>query len=329
MLEHGGRLRAAAKTFGIEEGAWLDLSTGIAPWPWAVPSIPAQAWARLPEADDGLEVAACQYYGAEQALPVAGSQAAIQMLPRLRRGGKVGVLGPTYAEHAEAWRRGGHVVRELAEGEVDDYLDGLDVLVVVNPNNPTGRLVDRDRLLTWEARLVARGGWLVVDEAFMDLTPCQSLAAEAGRPGLIVLRSFGKFFGLAGVRLGFVLAAPRLLAALDEQLGPWAVSGPTRILGLDCLRDRAGHRRQIERCQSASQRLAALLAEYGLAPTGGCGLFQWVRLAEAETWYLALAERGILVRLFRHTQSLRFGLPAEEAHFQRLAQALAAIAGNN
>lgn len=143
------------------------------------------------------------------------------------------------------------------------------------------------------------------------------------------MRSFGKFFGLAGVRLGFVLAAPRLLAALDEQLGPWAVSGPTRILGLDCLRDRAGHRRQIERCQSASQRLAALLAEYGLAPTGGCGLFQWVRLAEAETWYLALAERGILVRLFRHTQSLRFGLPAEEAHFQRLAQALAAIAGNN
>jgi cobalamin biosynthesis protein CobC len=329
MLEHGGRLRAAAKAFGIDEAAWLDLSTGIAPWPWAVPAIPAEAWGRLPEASDGLESAACQYYGAEHALPVAGSQAAIQMLPRLRRGGKVGVLAPTYAEHAEAWRRGGHVVRELTEGEVDDYLDGLDVLVVVNPNNPTGRLLERERLLAWEARLAARGGWLIVDEAFMDLTPCHSLAAQSDRPGLVVLRSFGKFFGLAGVRLGFVLAAPRLLAALDEQLGPWAVSGPTRALGQACLRDQAGHRQQIERCQTASQRLAALLAEYRLPPTGGCGLFQWVRAAEAEALYLALAERGILVRLFRHTQSLRFGLPAEDRHFQRLVDALAAIAEGN
>lgn len=325
MLEHGGRLQAAAKAFGIEPSAWLDLSTGIAPWPWAIPPIPVTAWARLPEAEDGLEAAACRYYGAEEALAVSGSQAAIQALPRLRRGGKVGVLAPCYAEHAEAWRKGGHVVREIGDDEADGYLDRLDVLVVVNPNNPTGRQFDRERLLDWHARLAARGGWLVVDEAFMDLTPQHSLASEASLPGLIVLRSFGKFFGLAGVRLGFVLAEPRLLAGLAEHLGPWAVSGPTRVLGQACLLDAPGHRQQIERCNTAAARLAALLTDHGWPPAGGCGLFQWVRAGHAEALYLHLARRGILVRLFRQTSSLRFGLPFEEAHWQRLGQGLAAF----
>jgi cobalamin biosynthetic protein CobC len=325
MLEHGGRLRAAAQTFGLEEAAWVDLSTGIAPWPWPVPAIPDRAWARLPELDDGLEQAACRYYGAEQALAVAGSQAAIQMLPRLRRTGKVGVLSPCYAEHAHAWRRAGHVVRELADDEVEGYLDALDVLVVVNPNNPTGRLLEPACLLAWQARLAARGGWLVVDEAFMDITPAQSLAAEANRPGLIVLRSFGKFFGLAGVRLGFVLAQARLLAALAEHLGPWAVSGPTRALGRACLVDTAGHRRQIARCLAAASRLAGLLSEHGMAPAGGCGLFQWVRSKQAQACYLHLARRGVLVRLFSHTDSLRFGLPADEPQWQRLRDGLAAF----
>lgn len=325
MLEHGGRLQAAAREFGIDIPAWLDLSTGIAPWPWAIPPIPVAAWARLPETDDGLEATACGYYGTEQVLPVAGSQAAIQALPRLRRSGKVGVLAPCYAEHAEAWRKGGHVVREIGDDEVDGYLERLDVLVLVNPNNPTGRLFDRERLLAWHARLAARGGWLVVDEAFMDITPGYSLAAEAHLPGLIVLRSFGKFFGLAGVRLGFVLAEARLLAGLAEQLGPWAVSGPTRVLGQTCLLDNAGHRQQIDRCNAASARLAAMLSDCGWPPAGGCGLFQWVRTHQAEALYLHLAGQGILVRLFRATSSLRFGLPLEAAHWQRLGEGLAAF----
>lgn len=323
MLEHGGRLLAAAREFGIELPAWLDLSTGIAPWPWAIPAIPMAAWARLPETDDGLEAAACGYYGTEHVLPVAGSQAAIQALPRLRRSGKVGVLAPSYAEHAEGWRKGGHVVREIGDDEVEGYLDQLDVLVVVNPNNPTGRLFERECLLAWHARLAARGGWLVVDEAFMDLTPAYSLAAKAGLPGLIVLRSFGKFFGLAGVRLGFVLADARLLAGLAEQLGPWTVSGPTRVLGQACLLDDAGHHRQIERCQATSARLAAMLADHGWPPAGGCGLFQWVRIDRAQALYLHLAQRGILVRLFHATSSLRFGLPFEADHWRRLSEALA------
>ncbi|MBK5511117.1 MULTISPECIES: threonine-phosphate decarboxylase CobD [unclassified Pseudomonas] len=326
MLEHGGRLRKAALEYGIAEADWLDLSSGLAPWPFAIPEIPLRAWARLPETDDGLEQAACDYYGAAQVLPVAGSQMAIQLLPRLRRAGKVGVLSPCYAEHAEAWRRNGYIVREVLEQEVDFFLDSLDVLVVVNPNNPTGLSLSPNRLLDWHSRLAQRGGWLVVDEAFMDNTPHLSLAAFANQVGLIVLRSFGKFFGLAGVRLGFVLAERKLLRLLAEQVGPWAVSGPTRVLGQACLQDTEGHARQRVRSDEASQRLAALLERYDLKPQGGCALFQWLITERAEELHAFMARRGILLRLFTHNSSLRFGLPADATEEARLEQALQAFA---
>ncbi|MEW7858313.1 threonine-phosphate decarboxylase CobD [Pseudomonas chlororaphis] len=326
MLEHGGRLRKAAEQYGIAEADWLDLSSGLAPWPWPIPEIGMRAWARLPETDDGLEQAARDYYGAAHVLPVPGSQAAIQLLPRLRRAGKVGVLSPCYAEHAEAWRRSGYIVREVLEQEVDFFLDSLDVLVVVNPNNPTGLSLTPERLLDWHARLAQRGGWLVVDEAFMDNTPQLSLAAQADQVGLIVLRSFGKFFGLAGARLGFVLAERKLLKLLAEQVGPWAVSGPTRVLGQVCLRDSQGHERQRVRSEAASLRLAQLLERHGLKPQGGCALFQWLITDCAELLHEFMARRGILLRLFTHNSSLRFGLPADEADWSRLEQAFVAYA---
>lgn len=274
MLEHGGRLREAARRYDIPLADWLDLSTGIAPWPFPLPAIPEQAWTRLPESDDGLEAAACLYYGAERVLPLAGSQAAIQALPRLRRGGRVGVLSPCYAEHAHAWRQAGHLVREIGEAEVEPYLDSLDVLLVVNPNNPTGRVFEPAELLAWHARLQRRGGWLLVDEAFMDCTPQSSLAACSNRPGLIVLRSFGKFFGLAGARLGFALGERPLLQALAEQLGPWTVNGPVRHVAQSALRDRQQQRQQRERLLAASQRLEELLRRHGWPPAGGSALFQ-------------------------------------------------------
>lgn len=322
MLEHGGRLRAAARQYGIAREQWLDLSTGIAPWSFALPVIEASAWARLPETDDGLEAAACAYYDAPQVLPVPGSQVAIQLLPRLRRVGKVGVLSPCYAEHAAAWRRTGHRVREISEVEVETYLDSLDVLVLVNPNNPTGRLVPPERLLAWHARLAERGGWLVVDEAFMDHSPADSVSRFTARAGLIVLRSFGKFFGLAGARLGFALAEPVLLRQLAEQVGPWAVGGPIRAVGLACLQDHGAQSLQRGRCALAAERLQALLSAHGLAPQGGCALFQWLSTEEATRLQGFLAERGILVRLFAHDSSLRFGLPGEAADWQRLDAAL-------
>lgn len=324
LLEHGGRLRAAARRYGIAEADWLDLSTGIAPSPWPLPSLPASAWARLPEEDDELAARAAHSYGAQHALPVAGSQAAIQALPMLWPRSRVGVLEPCYAEHRAAWQRAGHVVQPVAGGQIEAQLAQLEVLVLANPNNPTGQCFAREQLLDWHARLARRGGLLLVDEAFMDCTPQHSLAACTDRPGLVVLRSFGKFFGLAGVRLGFVLAEPSLLARLQQSLGPWTLSGPARLIGAAALASEAAAARAVRARQLITQgaRLAELLHRHGLPPDGGTALFQWLRHPKAGELYEALAQRGILLRLFRDTSSLRIGLPADEPAWQRLEQAL-------
>lgn len=325
MLEHGGALRAAAAHYSIPLSDWLDVSTGINPQSWPVPSIPAAVWQRLPEAGDGLEDAAAVYYGTSYLLPIAGSQAAIQTLPRLRERGRVGVLHPSYAEHAHAWRQAGHEVEALAAEALETAVDELDALVLIHPSNPTGQRFDWATLLDWRARLAARSGWLVVDEAFMDATPEGSLAGQIGLPGLIVLRSLGKFFGLAGARVGFALAEPAVLKQLEEALGPWTVSGPARWVATQALHDRDGQERMRVELRRSGKRLADLLKRQGLPVAGGTALFQWVPLPKAEFWQDALARRGILVRRFTDPPGLRFGLPGAELAWRRLELALAGV----
>lgn len=314
MLEHGGRLGVAARRFGIPRTEWLDLSTGIAPWPYPLPPVPAEVWQRLPEEGsdgDGLEDAACSYYGAEHLLTLPGSQAAIQVLPRFFPPGRVAMPAPLYAEHPAAWQAAGHVL--VGWDEAADYA------VACNPNNPTGQYYGRDELLDRAAHV----RWLVVDEAFLDATPEVSLIG-CGAKNLIVLRSLGKFFGLAGARVGFACAAPALLERLAEALGPWAVSHPARWAARRALADRDWQAVQRARLVGASQRLAGLLACLGV-PTGSA-LFQYVVTPRAAALFEALARRGILVRLFDNPAALRFGLPAAEANWQRLAAALKEIA---
>jgi L-threonine-O-3-phosphate decarboxylase len=325
MLEHGGRLRRAAREYGIPLENWLDLSTGISPFGWPVPDIPSSAWRRLPEDDDGLVEAACAYYAAPQLLPVAGSQAAIQALPLLRPASRVGIMAPGYAEHAHAWRRAGHQVTMESADALLANLGAWDALVLIHPNNPGGERFDPARLLQVHAELAARDGWLVVDEAFMDVTPQESLCRYTASEGLVVLRSVGKFFGMAGARAGFACAAPALLAALQEQLGPWTLSGPARHILRRALADRAWHVQARVRLLETSERLRALLAQHGWTPAAGCGLFQWCRGDDAPRIHRALAARGIFTRLFDAPPSLRFGLPPDETAFARLDQALAEL----
>lgn len=315
MLEHGGRINAAALRYGIEPYRWLDLSTGINPRGWPLLAIPANAWRRLPEDDDALEAAASEYLSAASVLATAGSQAAIQALPRLRARSRVDVLAPSYAEHAHAWREAGHAVRAW---QGDALCADADVVVLVNPNNPTGASRDPATLLHWHRELRARGGWLVVDEAYADACPEVSLAAHASVPGLIVLRSLGKFFGLAGARVGFVVAEPTLLAALREHLGPWPICGAARWLARAALRDTAWQHAERLRLRARSSRLAALLARHGLSPAGATALFQWVPTEDAARIEEALGRHGVLVRGFSHPAGLRFGLPAFEADWRRL-----------
>jgi len=363
VIAHGGNLRRAIAQYGGQAGEWMDLSTGINPHAYPAPPIAPDAWHRLPEPDTGLIDAACAYYGAPMLLPVAGTQAAIQALPRLRTHSRVAVVSPTYAEHALRWREAGHAVTEFEPADVDVHVDHCDVLVVCNPNNPTGNRVAPDLLLAWADKLAARGGWLVVDEAFGDMEPALSVAAHCQQPGLIVLRSLGKFFGLAGLRLGFVGAEPKLLERLSALLGPWSISGPAQQVGCAALADRAWQQTMRLRLATDGARLRALLARHvavtsasieGISDcstlvanafdsdmpvsstsgvnasatntpaTYGTDLFQWWPAAAPTALHEHLARQRIWVRLFPDAaRGLRVGLPAAESDWARLDLALA------
>jgi len=322
MLEHGGNLRAAARAYGHPVEDWLDLSAGLNPHYYRAPPLSDNAWHRLPEVDDALLRAACAFYGAPTMLAVAGTQAAIQALPQLRAPSRVVVAAPSYAEHAYHWGRHGHVLREVAYADLAAAVDTCDVLVVCNPNNPTGATVPAATLLDWAGQLAERGGWLVVDEAFADTAPLHSLAAHSAQPGLIVLRSLGKFFGLAGVRVGFVGAEPALLTALADWLGPWTVSGPAQQVARAALADFSWHAATRDRLTEQGGRLHALLALHGIASTG-TDLFQWWPEPHAVAFHAHMAERGIWVRLFTNAaHGIRLGLPPDDTAWRRLAQAL-------
>lgn len=324
MLEHGGRLRLAAAQWGIPLADWLDLSTGINPQGWPVPPLPADCWRRLPEDHDGLEDAAAAYYGNASLLPLAGSQAAIQCLPALLPRAAVAMPAPLYAEHPQAWERAGHKVRRLSGATLARALTAMTPTVLLcNPNNPTGRTHKRDELLAAAAQLKQRGGTLIVDEAFGDPDPENCVAPFAGTreaPNLIVLRSLGKFFGLAGARVGFVFARRELLAQMAEQLGPWAVSGPSRHVAQQALADCDWQAAARSRLATDSERLRALLAPLG--DVQASPLFCWLPTPDARALHDCLAARGILVRLFADIPGLRFGLPGSELAWQRLAAAI-------
>lgn len=326
MLEHGGNLREAAIRFDRPLEQWVDLSTGLNPQPFPVPPLPANAWHRLPEHDPGLEQAAQAYYGAPRVLPVAGTQAAIQALPRMRERSRVIVSAPSYAEHAHCWKQAGHQVHEVGYDAIDRHVDEADVVVVCNPNNPTGETVPPAVLLQWAKRLASRRGVLVVDEAFGDISPETSVARYTDAEGLVVLRSVGKFFGLAGVRLGFVAANAALLSALAEYLGPWAVSGPAQQIGRMALCDTDWQHNTRQKLLLAGERLHTVLKRHGIA-AHGTPLFQWWPEAEPEAFHEHMAEQGIWVRLFpTKARGIRLGLPGDESGWERLQYALGAWA---
>lgn len=326
-IAHGGNLHEAARRYGIVWEAWIDLSTGINPHGYPVPPVPASAWRRLPEDGDDFAARAARYYGAPDAqhvLPVAGSQAAIRALPALLPKSRVAIAPLTYGEYAPAFAQAGHTVVPF-DVACPMLPEDATYAVVVNPNNPTTSLIGRETLLRWHAQLAARGGTLIVDEAFADAFAdprTTSLADATGRAGLVVLRSPGKFFGLAGARCGFALAAPALLAALRERLGAWTVSGPARHAVAHAFEDAAWQRAMRERLAGESARLAALLASHGLAPRA-TPLFAWVVHPRAAALQDALAARAVWTRRFESPASLRFGLPASEDEWRGFETALA------
>ncbi len=333
VTDHGGSLSRAAEMFPRARGPWLDLSTGINPFSYPLGALPATAFTRLPEAAEmrALGEAAARAYGAPgggSVVAAPGTQILLPLVASLVPPGRAAILSPTYAEHARAAALAGHAVEEVRD---IDALHDADLAVLVNPNNPDGRIVPRAELLALAGHLRGKGGLLVVDEAFMDVgPPSERLDGDVARGGMVVLRSFGKFFGLAGLRLGFAIAAPPLARALGARLGPWAVSGPALTVAGRALADLSWQEEMRRRLAAQAARLDEALARSGLAAGGGTALFRLVRTPDAQGLFRRLGEQGILVRRFDHSpDALRIGLPGGEEDFARLEAALSGARASN
>lgn len=317
---HGGGLAAARATFGDEGAPWLDLSTGINPDPWPLPPL-AIDWARLPDDADlrALEAAAADHFGvaAHHVCAVPGTEIGLRLIGQLVSGLAFHLM-PTYRTHTEIM--GGSaplLLTDMAKA------DGA-TLILANPNNPDGRVLNRSRM---RDLLDRRGtnGWLLLDEAFADASPGISLASEVARNDrLILFRSFGKYFGLAGVRLGFVLAAPPILERLRQSLGAWPLSAAAIAIGTAAYRDRDWIEATRDQLALRASRLDARLQTMGFAPTGACPLFRLLQVPDARTLFERLARRHILTRPFADNPAwLRIGLPPDAAALDRLMEALA------
>lgn len=334
---HGGDLAdaaalagdaACAEAMGAED--WLDLSTGINPHAYPLPELPGDVWARLPGRAEvrALIEAACACYGAPgpgHVIAAAGSQALIQGLPHLFPQGAVAIVAPTYGGHAPTWAGAGHEVGTVARLE-DAPLDAVTVLV--NPNNPDGRVIAREALVQALAERRRAGGWLVLDEAFADVVPEAGAGDLAATENVVVLRSFGKFFGLAGVRLGFAVAPLALAERLQAFLGAWAVSGPAIAIATAALGDTEWQERQRAELAAGAARLDTLLTDAGFEVVGGTPLFRLVRSDQAQALFTNLLRHRIYVRRFDYDPHwLRVGLPGTDAGFARLAGALQTLPG--
>ena len=309
---HGGRIHAAEALFPDAPRPWLDLSTGINPRSYPAPSPKREAFSRLPEPEAilELEAAAAAVFGAkpQQVSATPGTDAALRLLPRLLGARSAAIAQRTYGGHREAWRAAGAEIRP------EDA--AADAWVIVNPNNPDGRLAAPEALIA-----SAKRRWVIVDEAFVDAQPAASVASHAdGR--LVVLRSFGKFYGLPGVRLGFVVAEPSLAQEVRRAFGDWPVAAEALLAGRAAYADAAWRTRTQIRLVRDRRRLDRLLDGAGLKVVGGTDLFRLVQAKDAEAVFLRLASAGVLCRPFDEPGLLRFGLPYTRADWERLAAAL-------
>jgi len=337
-LEHGGQLTKMAKLYGIDAHHWLDLSTGIAPYSYPIPAISPQYWQQLPQHSESLINAARNYYQAQHLLVCNGSQAIIKILPRLWKiknpcAKHVYLPRKGYKEHQLAWENARFTL-EYYDDELPpvDRLSADSVLVIINPNNPTGQLFSQQHISTYQQAMAQLNGLLVLDEAFMDvISPSQSIISELKHHNTLVLRSFGKFFGLAGIRIGFLVANKDWVETVNAELGPWQVNGPAVCIAQHALEDIAWQSSQRSQLNHSSAQLRRLLAEHFPADTvltiEGTALFQTVTfrlINKAPDIAIGLCKRAIYPRLTDDKMALRFGIALPE-DLERLRQALVAV----
>ncbi|MBV8805926.1 MAG: threonine-phosphate decarboxylase [Sinobacteraceae bacterium] len=331
FAHHGGRLGAARAAYSHAPQPWIDLSTGINPRSYPTPRARGVVLNRLPDTGElsRLETVAATAFGVsdpQRVVATGGTEPALRLLPYVLGQKNAVIAGPTYGSHADGWRSAGVPTRVLADSQLEDSLGCLTAVVVVNPNNPDGRLLGRCRLQRLHDGVASRGGVLVVDEAFGEVAPDSSVAGIAGTSGaewLLVLRSFGKFYGLAGLRLGFVVGAAPLMARVRSVIGDWPVSVDALVAGLAAYADHQWAERTRVQLARSARRLDGLLVASGFEIVGGTSLYRLARADDAAVRFERLAAAGILTRPFQHDASLlRFGLPGSPEAWRRLQQAL-------
>ena len=306
--DHGGGIDAAAAAYGGTRADWIDLSTGINPLPYPLPELPSDAWTALPDqtAAQALEDAARKFWRVPQEAAIIaapGASALIARIPSLAPAGIVDIPAPTYNEHAAAFTACG-----WHQGTKD-----ATAKVIVHPNNPTGH---------WYTRADLTASLMVVDESFADVDPERSLIDEASQPGRIILKSFGKFWGLAGLRLGFAIGPQDIVAEIARMLGPWPVSGPAQAIAAAALNDSAWASAARARLTEDAARLDHLMINAGARVAGGTSLFRLYQVEDATHWQTRFARHQIWTRIFPYADDLiRLGLPAPD-DWPRLEAAL-------
>jgi cobalamin biosynthetic protein CobC len=311
--DHGGGLDAAIAKYGGEKSDWLDLSTGINPIPFPLPELPMYAWTALPDQAAQIQLlnAARAFWnvpdGAE-IVAASGVSTLISMLPNCAKPGGFHIQKPTYNEHEAAFRSAGF-----------DLVKGARSQIYVHPNNPTGAFSDRQHVLAAHKDLT------IIDESFCDATLDKSLIDLTCNDGFVVLKGLGKFWGLAGVRLGFAIAAPKLAAQIRDRIGPWAVSGPAQVIGAAALADLKWAEKTRVKNISEAVRLDKLLTQFGGKYAGGTDLFRLYDCDNAQAVFNLLAEHKILCRIFPYSDRwVRLGLPGTEDRWAQLEHALGA-----
>lgn len=317
VLVHGGQLNKVAEQYSIPIEQWLDLSTGIAPVSYPIPAIPAEIWQRLPQPNQALQQAACEYYQTTHLLAIPGSQVIIQLLPQItaQQGyatSRVWLPQVGYQEHRKAWQGAGYNVVFYQHINELKQLAQQDIVVLINPNNPSGTVYSYEQVEHLFSLIEQKNGLLIIDEAFMDCSPEHSFIRQVTSEQLIVLRSVGKFFGLAGLRLGFVAASANWLTLFTAHLGPWSINGPAQYIGQHALTDKTWQTQQRQFLETQSTQLANLLQKIFKQTPKGTALFQTIHCKQAEMVFEQLCQQGVYVRLCDEKHALRFGIPKEK-----------------